>query len=331
MANLIAAETNHDGAHLFTGKSSWNAARAPVTAMSFFFGPFDKAEEKSIGLWSTLAASLLILLGSVTYGWVFVSAHAHALTVAGDAFIRAVFMGIISGVLLYVTSGVWTYDADLPILSTPELNFANFFTLDYGIVTSLVATGISLLGYLLAGAIVKEIGGLPAATALTNTADTYADLAIYWFAVVVIAFSWLFNRKFIQDSTETATERHRRGALGAAIATFAVTVAFYGRGLRDFSAGTFLTAYWAQTAAAAYATVTTINVDAWWGCFGLFVGVLAAGAIYVVIGVCLYGKRLGFPPKSIASRVNGDYQEMKEPLTGGSTRTQTTRRSHNLK
>jgi len=83
-----------------------DATNAMDMAWAIFLGPL-----RTIGsLFSltTLFAMLLVFLGCLTYGLVFIFAQANSLAAGTDAFIRSFLLGLVGASLLYVTSS-WTY------------------------------------------------------------------------------------------------------------------------------------------------------------------------------------------------------------------------------
>lgn len=197
---------------------------------------------------TTLFAMLLVFLGCLVYGLVFIFAQANALTAGTDAFIRSFLLGLVGASLLYVTSS-WTYWDDLPTIIYPAHSIALIGTTltrhrnySFGLVQALLYGVFQFGGFLAAGGILKGFGvtsGGAASTTLMNFAATNTNTYVmYWFGASVIAFSFVYNRLFKQEG-ETPLATANRTAAVTAIAIFCMTVAFFSLGLNSYSSAIY--------------------------------------------------------------------------------------------
>jgi len=204
---------------------------------TLLWAPFNDPEKRP-DLWSSITVMILVFLGCLFNGWVLHAAYAHALAVAGDAFIRAILIAAVSGSLFYVTQ-LWTYESALMTYVYPELSMAMIPTLRVGILTALLYGVFQFGGYAAAGGILRAINGVtPGVTNVATGKDAYV---LYWFGGVFIVFNYVYNMMFHQTSMEPRARAHMRASAAAALAIFGITVAFYTLGLFTYSSGLYVT------------------------------------------------------------------------------------------
>lgn len=245
---------------------------------AFFFAPFHDAKTAP-DLWTTLVVMILVFLGCLFNGWVLHAAVLHALAVAGDAFIRTILLASVAGSLFYVTQ-LWTYESKLMTYIYPEMSMAMIPTLRVGLVTAAIYGVFQFAGYAAAGGILRAINGVvPGVTNVATGSDSYV---LYWFGGVFIVFNFVYNVMFKQTAGESMKKAHRRGSLAAALALFAITVAFGTLGLITYSSGLYVTGVIITGDNSAGAG----GVVPW--AFYVFVGLLAVpatvGLLYLIIG-----------------------------------------------
>lgn len=250
---------------------------------ALFWAPFDDAMSAP-DLWTTIVVMVLVFLGSLFNGWVLHAAVAHAVAVAGDAFIRAILLAAVAGSLFYVTQ-LWTYESKLMTYIYPEMSIAMIPTLRVGIVTAAIYGVFQFGGYAAAGGILRALNGVtPGVTNVATGSDSYV---LYWFGGVFIVFNYVYNVMFKQTEGESMKKAHRRGSLAAALAIFAITVAFYTLGLVSYSSGLYVTGVIMTGDNSAGAG----GVVPW--AFYVFVALLAVpatvGILYVIIGYLTSG------------------------------------------
>ncbi len=247
---------------------------------ALFWAPFHDPKTAP-DLWTTLVVMILVFLGCLFNGWVLHAAVIHALAVAGDAFIRTILLASVAGSLFYVTQ-LWTYESNLMTYIYPEMSMAMIPTLRVGIVTALIYGVFQFAGYAAAGGILRAIRGTTVA-GVTNVATGSDSYWLYWFGGVFIVFNFVYNVMFKQTSGESIKKAHRRGSLAAALALFAITVAFGTLGLITYSSGLYVTGVIISGDNSAGAVS---NVVPW--AFYVFVGLLAVpatvGLLYLIIG-----------------------------------------------
>jgi len=138
---------------------------------------------------------------------------------------------------------------DLPTILYPAHSIALIGTTltkhraySFGLVQALMYGLFQFGGFLAAGGILKGFGvtsGATASTTLMNFAATNVNTYVmYWFGCSVIAFSFVYNRLFKQES-ETPLATANRTAAVTAIAIFAMTVAFFSLGLNSYSSAIY--------------------------------------------------------------------------------------------
>lgn len=253
---------------------------------SLMFAPFH-LEETNPGMWNTIAVAVLVFLGCLVNGWVLHAAYAHALSVAGDAFIRAILIAAVSGSLFYVTQ-LWTYDASLQTYVYPEISMTMISTFRVGVVTAAGYGVFQFAGYAAAGGILRAIGGA-VVPGVTNIATSATSYWLYWFGATVIVFSYIYNIAFRQANSEGRggwgmARQHRRATAATALAIFAITIAFYTQGLVTFSSGQYVTGVILSGNNAA--TFVGDSVVPW--AFWVFVALLAVPATVTVLYLVLY-------------------------------------------
>lgn len=262
--------------------SSWSDLKGNRMIGGFWntllWAPFNDPETRP-DLWTSIVVMILVFLGTLFNGWVLHAAYAHALGVAGDAFIRAILIAAVSGSLFYVTQ-LWTYESKLMTYVYPELSMAMIPTLRVGILTAMLYGVFQFGGYAAAGGILRALNGVtPGVTNVATGTDSYV---LYWFGGVFIVFNYVYNVMFQQTSEEGMAAAHRRGSLAAALAIFGITVAFYTLGLFTYSSGLYVTGVIMTGDNSAGAG----GVVPW--AFYVFVALLAVpatvGILYVIIG-----------------------------------------------
>jgi len=278
-----AAPSTVDGDIYHENPALWRSYEGNMRMKSGFWStllwaPFNDPSTAP-DLWTTIVVMILVFLGALFNGWVLHAAVSHAVAVAGDAFIRAILLAAVSGSLFYVTQ-LWTYESKLMTYVYPEMSIAMVPTLRVGIVTALIYGVFQFAGYAAAGGILRAINGVtPGVTNVATGSDSYV---LYWFGGVFIVFNYVYNVMFQQTSAEGMKKAHRRGSLAAALAIFAITVAFYTLGLVTYSSGLYVTGVIMTGDNSAGAG----GVVPW--AFYVFVALLAVpatvGLLYVIIG-----------------------------------------------
>lgn len=247
---------------------------------TLFWAPFNS--ESAPGLWSVIGVGLLVYVACLVNGWVITAAYAHALAVAGDAFIRAILIAAVSASMFYVTQ-MWTHESMLPTFVYPEHSLAMIATLRIGVVTALGYGVVQFGGYASAGGIVRALNGVT--PGVTNVAVSANSYWLYWFGTSVVVFSYLYNAMLRQGPVESTTKAHYRASAAAAMAIFAVIVAFYTLGLVHFSSGLYVTGVIVTGANSATFVGDPVTPWAAW----VFIALLAASAtgalLYVLFGL----------------------------------------------
>lgn len=184
-----------------------------------------------------LFAMFFVFLGSIAYSLTFVGAQAHAVANSTDTFLTAILIAFVSATTLYVTS-LWTYYDDLPTIIVPAHAIGMIATTKIGGVLSAIYGLFIFAGYATSGAILKALG---VTGTLQNVAAANADTYwLYWFGASFICFTFVFIRLFSQE-IEFSTQTASRSAMGTALATFAMTAAFWQYGLNSYNSGLFVT------------------------------------------------------------------------------------------
>lgn len=253
---------------LMTGRES-----VPGGAIrAFLFAPFH-LEETDPGWLNALVVGILVFLGCLVNGWVLMAAVSHAITVAGDEFIRGILIALVSASLFYVTQ-LWTYDASLQTYVYPEISFAMIPTFKVGLLTAIGYGIFQFGGYAAAGGIQRAIKGVAVATAVNDVSTLNASV-LYWFGATVIVFNYIYNIAFRQGKMEGPARQHRRATAATALAIFAITVAFYSLKIFTYSSGLYLTTF----------LVSGVNANA---AFLVCIALLAVPATVSVLYLVIY-------------------------------------------